>query len=162
MPSCGPRRIKKGKLGAHAIKRVTAGAHLPTPWVFEPAKRPDYRADFCPDCRTTGSFIEPHYVMEICAYFFETMFSCRAFYPGNLCCGPLSSRWICLLPAKNSAILDITVTVVVMFCALQTVKFLLPIWVMLCVFQPLPSCQELDELIPALSDEGVSRTKCLI
>ena len=34
---------RKGKLGArlHAMKRVAAGAHLPTPWLFEPAKRPD-------------------------------------------------------------------------------------------------------------------------
>ena len=36
---------KKGKLGTYAMKRVTAGAHLPTPWLFEPAKRPDDRAD---------------------------------------------------------------------------------------------------------------------
>ena len=34
---------KKGKLGANAMKRVIAGAHLPTPWLFEPAKRPDTR-----------------------------------------------------------------------------------------------------------------------
>ena len=32
---------KKGKLAAYAMKRVTAGAHLPTPWLFEPAKGPD-------------------------------------------------------------------------------------------------------------------------
>ena len=36
---------EKGKLGANAIKRVAGGAHLPTPWLFEPAKRPDDRAD---------------------------------------------------------------------------------------------------------------------
>ena len=41
---------KKGKLGAYAIKRVAAGAHLPTPWLFEPAKRPDDTADYCLDC----------------------------------------------------------------------------------------------------------------
>ena len=35
---------------AHAMKRVTAGAHLPTPWLFEPAKRPDDRADYCLYC----------------------------------------------------------------------------------------------------------------
>ena len=28
-------------LGANAMKRVAAGAHLPTPWLFEPAKRPN-------------------------------------------------------------------------------------------------------------------------
>ena len=37
----------KGKLGAHAMKRVAAGAHLPAPGLFEPAKRPDDRADYC-------------------------------------------------------------------------------------------------------------------
>ena len=28
---------RKGEDGAHAVKRVAAGAHLPTPWLFEPA-----------------------------------------------------------------------------------------------------------------------------
>ena len=32
------------------MKRVAAGDHLPTPWLFEPAKRPDDRADYCLDC----------------------------------------------------------------------------------------------------------------
>ena len=32
------------------MKRVAAGAHLPTPWLFEPVKRPDDRADYCLDC----------------------------------------------------------------------------------------------------------------
>ena len=40
----------KGMLGTNAIKRVAAGAHLPTPWLFEPAKLPDDRADYCLDC----------------------------------------------------------------------------------------------------------------
>ena len=30
---------KKGKLGAYAMKRVAASAHLPTPGLFESAKR---------------------------------------------------------------------------------------------------------------------------
>ena len=38
-------RKKDGKLQANAIKRVAAGAYLPTLWLFEPAKRPDDRAD---------------------------------------------------------------------------------------------------------------------
>ena len=38
---------KKGKLGTYAMKRVAAGAHLPTPRLLEPAKRPDDRADYC-------------------------------------------------------------------------------------------------------------------
>ena len=41
---------RKGKLGTYAMKRVAAGAHLPTAWLFEPAKRPDARADYCLDC----------------------------------------------------------------------------------------------------------------
>ena len=31
------------------MKRVAAGAHLPTPWFFETAKRLDDRADYCLD-----------------------------------------------------------------------------------------------------------------
>ena len=30
------------------MKRVAAGAHLPTPWLFEPAKHPDDRAEILP------------------------------------------------------------------------------------------------------------------
>ena len=41
---------EEGKFGANAMKRVAAGAHLPTRWFFEPAKRPDDRADYCLDC----------------------------------------------------------------------------------------------------------------
>ena len=32
------------------MKRGAAGAHLPTPWLIEPAKRPDDRADYCLGC----------------------------------------------------------------------------------------------------------------
>ena len=32
---------------SYAMKRVAAGAHLPTPWHFEPAEREDDRADYC-------------------------------------------------------------------------------------------------------------------
>ena len=39
-----------GKLGVYAMKRVFAGAHFPTSWVFEPAKRLDDRVDYCLDC----------------------------------------------------------------------------------------------------------------
>ena len=48
----GRRRddLKKGKLGAYAMKRVAAGAHLLTPWIFKPARRPDDKADYCLDC----------------------------------------------------------------------------------------------------------------
>ena len=38
--------VKKGKLGAHAIKRVAAGIHLWTPWLFVPAKRPEDKVDY--------------------------------------------------------------------------------------------------------------------
>ena len=40
----------EGKMGANTMKRVAARAHLPTPLLFEPAKRPDDRADLCQDC----------------------------------------------------------------------------------------------------------------
>ena len=36
-------------LVAHVMKRVDAGAS-PTPWLFEPAKRPDDKADYSLDC----------------------------------------------------------------------------------------------------------------
>ena len=35
-------------LRAYAMKRVAADAHLPTSWIFEPAKRD--RVDYCLDC----------------------------------------------------------------------------------------------------------------
>ena len=40
----------KGNLGANAMKRVAAGAHLSTPRLFEPADCPDDRAGYCLDC----------------------------------------------------------------------------------------------------------------
>ena len=43
----------KGKL--YAMKHVAAGAHLPTPSLFEPAKRSDDRADYCPTDRDESS-----------------------------------------------------------------------------------------------------------
>ena len=50
------RREEKGKGGANAMKCVAAGAHLPTPWLFEPAKRPDDRADYRRDCSILPKF----------------------------------------------------------------------------------------------------------
>ena len=42
----GPQSLsEREKLGTYVMKRVAAGAHLPTPWLFGPAKRPDDRAD---------------------------------------------------------------------------------------------------------------------
>ena len=32
------------------MKREASSAHFPTPWLFEPPKRPDDRADYCLDC----------------------------------------------------------------------------------------------------------------
>ena len=32
------------------MKRVAAGAHLLTPWLLEPAKRSDDKADYCLGC----------------------------------------------------------------------------------------------------------------
>ena len=37
-------------LGAISMKRVAAGAYLSNSWLFEPAKRPDDRADYWLDC----------------------------------------------------------------------------------------------------------------
>ena len=48
--SNNPIYPRKRKVGAYAMKRVAAGAQLPKPWLFEPAKRPDDRADYCLDC----------------------------------------------------------------------------------------------------------------
>ena len=46
---------RKGKLGANAMKRVSAGAHLPTTWLFEPAKRSHDSADYCLHCQLVRS-----------------------------------------------------------------------------------------------------------
>ena len=44
------RFLVEGKLGVYAMKRVAAGARLPTTWLFEPTKCLDDRADYCLDC----------------------------------------------------------------------------------------------------------------
>ena len=44
----GERR--KMKVGVYSLNGVTAGAHLPTPWLYEPANRPGDKADYCLDC----------------------------------------------------------------------------------------------------------------
>ena len=40
---------RKWKFGANSIKRVAAGADLPTPWLFELAELPEKWADYCLD-----------------------------------------------------------------------------------------------------------------
>ena len=48
------------KLGGYAMKRVSAGAHLPTPRLFEPGKRPDnycLNCSFLPQCKSVYSFL---------------------------------------------------------------------------------------------------------
>ena len=57
---------KKWRVGANAMKRVAAGAHLPTPWHFEPAKRPDDRAAYCLD----GSFL-PQWMHRVLVFTLE-------------------------------------------------------------------------------------------
>ena len=42
--------LKCVTLGANAMKRVVAGSHIPTTWLFEPTERPDDRDDYCLDC----------------------------------------------------------------------------------------------------------------
>ena len=56
---------KKLKLGAYAMKRVATSAHLPTLWLFEPAKRPDDRTDYWLDylenyCYEVGPKLVPN------------------------------------------------------------------------------------------------------
>ena len=52
------------------MKRAAAGAHLPTPWLFEPPKRPDDRTDYCLDC----SF-HPWYKHQLLScHFFEVTY----------------------------------------------------------------------------------------
>ena len=60
------RRTKKEKrkVGVHAMKRVAAGAHLPTPWLFDSAKRPYDRADFIAWIRVGSKNGENHYVQS--------------------------------------------------------------------------------------------------
>ena len=43
-------QILEKKLKTYAINRVAAGARLPKPWLFEPAKRPADRADYSLGC----------------------------------------------------------------------------------------------------------------
>ena len=43
------------------MKRVAAGTHLPSPWLFEPAKRPDDTADYCLDCSFSSSSANTRY-----------------------------------------------------------------------------------------------------
>ena len=46
------------------MKRVAAGAHFPTSWLFEPAKRPDERADYCLGTRQWSRLLPGHQTME--------------------------------------------------------------------------------------------------
>ena len=46
------------------MKRVSAGAHLPSPWL-EPAKHQDDKADYCLDNRIQG-FV--NYGTQVCCY----------------------------------------------------------------------------------------------
>ena len=41
---------EKRKLAAYAMERVAVPLHVATLWLFEPAKRPDDRADYCLGC----------------------------------------------------------------------------------------------------------------
>ena len=43
----GSVSVRGQKMGAYAMKRVAAGAHLSTLWLFEPAICPDDRTDYC-------------------------------------------------------------------------------------------------------------------
>ena len=77
---------EKGKLWAHAIKRVAAGAYLPTSWLFEPAKRPDDKADYCLDC----SFL-PQWKHRVLVFTFE--------WSGAR---PVGEQWLGLAPTSSA------------------------------------------------------------
>ena len=44
------RENKKKDVGIRSMERVAAGDYLPTPFLFEPPKRPDDRADYYIGC----------------------------------------------------------------------------------------------------------------
>ena len=48
------------------IKRVAAGAHLPTPSFLELAKRPDDKADYCLDVGPRGQWPAGQSVLDHC------------------------------------------------------------------------------------------------
>ena len=50
---------------AYAMKRVAAGALLPTPWIFEPTKRPDDRAYYCLGCITVEIECKKYYKIGV-------------------------------------------------------------------------------------------------
>ena len=52
------------KVGAYAMKRVAAGAHLRNPWLFETAKRPDDQADYCLGTRRWGRLLPEYQTIE--------------------------------------------------------------------------------------------------
>ena len=43
-----------------------------------------------------------------------------------------------------------------LFVQLQVIKFLVPIWTMLFVFQPIEMVSDQEDLLPAVSEDGVS------
>ena len=66
------QKRKKVKLGAYTMKRVGAGAHLPTLWLFEPAKCPDDRTDYCLVPVAYSHTTTP----KLCVYVVGIRFSC--------------------------------------------------------------------------------------
>ena len=61
------------------MRRVAAGAHLPTPWLFEPAKRPDDRADYCLDCSFSPSESTRYSFLHLISRFYSR----KAIFPCN-------------------------------------------------------------------------------
>ena len=60
------------------MKRVTASAQLPTPWFFEPAKRPDDRAEYCLDLRIREQFYTTTPAREMLCPYFQSVSSSSA------------------------------------------------------------------------------------
>ena len=52
------------------MKRVAAGAYLPAPWVFEPAERPDDRADDNAERRDDTAWTAVFYLSATTRYSF--------------------------------------------------------------------------------------------
>ena len=134
---------RKGKLGA--TKRVAPGAHLQTPWLFklfEPANRPDDRADYCVDCSFLPSASTRYSFLHLSAV--RRAFranSVRARYSTDSRCFPTVSHWTdsrlrtdqytCTYPAHERYIARVSV------CRLVYARVH---WPSVCVIKRLVNC----------------------
>ena len=89
----------------YAMKRVAAGAHLPTPWVFEPAKRPDDRADYCLGLPKLNLFRKLRKRLKFSKNFYQAPIKLLSFYNQNF----YSSTKMEIFPEKMKTSLVCTV-----------------------------------------------------